>query len=97
MSLRLKQALRRLTLYWGSGLLLLALMWCAPLSRRLTAGLVRLAIAVIAPALSTAEVEHDPAVPTWMFALGIVVAGGLLGLLFFAAHSLWRASSKREG
>jgi hypothetical protein len=85
----LKRALRPLFLYWAFGLLALALMWCVPLTRRLAAGLVRLAIVVIAPALP-ASAAHDRAEPTWMFVLCIGVAGAVLGVVFFGARRLVR-------
>jgi hypothetical protein len=82
-------------LYWAAGAALLALLWLGPLTRRLAAGLVRLAIVAIAPLLSSAA-EHDPAVPTWMFALCLGVASAALGLAFFAVGRLWRSTTRSE-
>lgn len=89
MSQRPIHALRRLLLYWAAGLLMLAMLWVAPITRRLAAGLVRLAIVAIAPTLPATS-GQDPAEPTWMFVLCVGVAGALLGLLFFAAGRLLR-------
>lgn len=86
--------LRRALLYWAAGSALLAFFWLAPLTRRLAAGLVRLAVVFIAPLLSSAT-EHDPAVPTWMFALCVLVVSAELGLVLFALGALWRASTRR--
>jgi hypothetical protein len=88
-----RRPLRQLFLYCGAGSALLALLWVAPLTRRLAAGLVRLAIVVSAPLLSNAT-ERDPAVPTWMFVLCVGIASAFLGLMFFAIGALWRASRK---
>lgn len=82
--------LRRLFVYWAVGLLLLAVMWCVPITRRVAAGLVRIAIVAIAPALPVTA-GRDPAEPTWMFVLCVGVAGAVLGLLLFAAGRLVRS------
>jgi uncharacterized membrane protein len=86
-----RRILPRLLRYWAMGLLVLALVWVAPVTRRLAAALVRLVIVLIAPALP-ARVDDAAAAPTWVFALALVVAGALLGLVFYGVVRLLRGS-----
>ena len=85
--------LPRLLRYWATGLLVLGVLWIAPMTRRLAAVLVRLVIVLIAPALPTG-VEDAAAAPTWVFALAVVVGGALLGLAFYAVVRLLRAAGQ---